>query len=1212
LSTTDESLFAFRTNMVVTASAGTGKTFRLVTLYALLTLGLTSKGARDDDEAAPPVAPSRIAATTFSRAAAAEIRERVQRVLAAVASGSDDPKILPYLRVLESRAQRTRSPSIVSSAIRERAGAALEDLPHALIDTLHGLAGRLVRASALDLGIAPSYRVLDEDAARASVDLATEEVLSSALARRDRAPIDLLDAGSGLAMTRRRVAELLDRADEEGVGLDELSCADFAETATTWMGRLRDLCDGLVADGSKTLAEPALGAGAALRRWFEGPRAAVSEADLCDAFVPLFERRSPARPSPAEAAFLAFRESVKGETNAARARRFAGFVAASSELTPRTRAMKELVVEIAARRSAERRAAGVLGFGDLLRMARDALRDERAVAKAARAMFDVLLVDEFQDTSGVQRDLVYLLRETEANGAARAPGALPAASDLEPSGLLVVGDRKQSIYGFRGADVTVFARVCAELAGPDASEALRLGSEFESGAPNAAWVALFENRRSDRRILDFVNWFAASDFDGSSGHPFDIWYAESEHLVAAEEASPSAEGPRVIVVDDRGEESEDFPPLVRGASPPLREALVAAGLVDRAVRDRAFGELGFGDVAILARRRATLPLVEMALARLDIPYVVAGRGLYETREVRDVFAVLRLMLDPFDRHALATVLRGPAVGLSDEALLLLSEPGRGLAPPDAWFGSKKEATSMLGDEERDRLRRFGDRFRELRRIGIGLAPASAIRYAVEKLDLDRIVAALPHAAQHLGNIERLVDLAAGRGGTLPEFVRWLDQQIADQTDESEAAGLHDAENAVTLMTIHASKGLEFRAVVLLDTGAPVRAIPLSLALLPGRAGRAPGLALRHVHERGGSLFTPEAALLGKENLARELAERRRLTYVAMTRARDRLFVVVPPVAANGSAAATMRRLLPGIGALEGAFVEGPLPSLLRASRSSAPVAVAPAAESLHDPRPILARGPLGISTTPLATFEQCPRRYRLIHELSVEPPPFASSAPQDTPSARDERRALGTAAHRLLERWPLARWGHATTRVEVAGRLAAESSTAIDAEHGPLVAEHVASFLAGAYAARVRSEARAVLREERFVLALESESGVLALRGTIDLLVEWPDGSADVLDYKSSWRVEPGAHEFQLRAYALAARRRYGARSVRVAAMNLVRTAEPDFTELGDAELDAFGRHLGELRSRFASSRIAGHFAGIERPACEKLRCGFVSACHRG
>jgi ATP-dependent helicase/nuclease subunit A len=146
--------------------------------------------------------------------------------------------------------------------------------------------------------------------------------------------------------------------------------------------------------------------------------------------------------------------------------------------------------------------------------------------------------------------------------------------------------------------------------------------------------------------------------------------------------------------------------------------------------------------------------------------------------------------------------------------------------------------------------------------------------------------------------------------------------------------------------------------------------------------------VRHVHERGGSLFTPEAVELAKENVAREVAERRRLSYVAMTRARDRLFLVVPPSPGNGSAAVTMRRLLPSIGALAGTQVESAIPYLLISPPSPGRAASEPRASidvpPFHD-RAASSSGPLGISMTQLATFEQCPRRYRFIHELALDP-----------------------------------------------------------------------------------------------------------------------------------------------------------------------------------------------------------------------------------
>src|SRR5262249_18497021 len=145
-----------------------------------------SKGQIDDEHAAPAVLPSRIAATTFSRAAAAEIRERVERVLGAVARGENDGAMRPYLGVLAARAGQTRSPGIGSPAMRHRGCRAPAGLPHALLDTLHGLAGRLLRASALDLGLSPGFGVLEDEPARTSTDAAVDEVLSRAVERADR------------------------------------------------------------------------------------------------------------------------------------------------------------------------------------------------------------------------------------------------------------------------------------------------------------------------------------------------------------------------------------------------------------------------------------------------------------------------------------------------------------------------------------------------------------------------------------------------------------------------------------------------------------------------------------------------------------------------------------------------------------------------------------------------------------------------------------------------------------------------------------------------------------------------------------------------------------------------------------------------------------------------------------------------------------------
>jgi ATP-dependent helicase/nuclease subunit A len=1218
VSSDDDRLYAFRTNLMVSASAGTGKTFRLASVYVLLALGLTSMGKDDEAQAAPPLSPPRIAATTFSRAAAAEIRDRVERVLRAVATGQFDDKTDPYRNVLAARAQTTRGPGLDSAAMRERASAAVRELPAALIDTLHGLAARVVRASALELGLSPGFDILDEQDARSSTEAAIDDVLSTALLDGEAAAMDLLDAGGGLGPARGRIAELLDRADEEGVDLTRVACPDHGASARAVADELRLLCGALVAADSKAFAEPAAAAARAIADWQGG---GASDRELSATLPDLFSRRNSARPLTAEEAFAAFRETVTGDSHPHRGRRLAAFLAAAPDLGPRTSAIATLLARIAERRFSARRRSGALGFGDLLRLASRALADR--AGRSGAAAFDALLVDEFQDTSRAQRDLVYLLREgSRASAATRLESAIPAAGDLDPSGLLLVGDRKQSIYGFRGADVTVFARVAAELVGRAAVSALELGPEFDVGArPNAALIALAENRRSHPDILSFVNWFAAEDF-GSPKFPFDIRYAKSEHLqpLASGEA-PLPGAPRVVVVDDADDASAELPPPVRALPAPMREALIAASLVDEAVRASSSGPLAFRDVAILVRRRATLPLVEFALARYGVPFVVAGRGLFDTPEVRDAGALLRLILDPYDRHALATVLRGPALGLTDTSLLLLARPGEGLTNPREWFREPDAPAQRLAPDERTRLSRFLETFEHARRVCLGLAPADALRYALARFGVEKVFAALPRSAQRQGNLERLIAMASSRGGSLPAFTRWLDQQIADQRDESEAALFGEDEDAVKLLTIHASKGLEFRAVVLLDMAAAPRAAPLTLSFAPEKGGGPPRFIARHVQKGGGTLFTPEAYAYAKMALARETAERRRLTYVAMTRAREQLFVLLPAGTPNGSASFAMRAALNLVPHPPGARVVPAAPYLARAP-SLARTAVE-AGPSISTVRSIATRGDmagppaaaappsrasLAIATTPLATFAECPRRYQLVHEMGLESSmPGAGAAHGD----RLEARALGTAAHRVLETWPIVRWGEPAKADEVLAQLLAEGDVG-DGAAAAAMADRIARFLGSAFAAHVRSDAAAVHREEPFVLALGSDTGEsLRLRGAIDLLVVLRDGSAEIVDYKSSPRTQGSEPPFQLLAYALAARRRHGLSPVRAGVVAL--TAVPAWPELAiidDAALDAFERRLLETRGQFAAARASHRFAGIGAPACAALRCGFISSCH--
>ena len=207
---------------------------------------------------------------------------------------------------------------------------------------------------------------------------------------------------------------------------------------------------------------------------------------------------------------------------------------------------------------------------------------------------------------------------------------------------------------------------------------------------------------------------------------------------------------------------------------------------------------------------------------------------------------------------------------------------------------------------------------------------------------------------------------------------------------------------MTLMTIHASKGLEFRAVVLVDTAATVRAQPLTMAVAPATATVGARLVVRHTRDVGGTLFTPEAFLYHREATAREIAERRRLTYVAMTRAKQRLIVLVPSAEPTGSAALTLHELLPDAEkccpettvapALRYLLCRSAPNRLGRPVPASADAPGEPIAIKRSLPMIPADLGVLSLSTTPFATFAECPRNYRFIHEMGLDVPAWEGGA----------------------------------------------------------------------------------------------------------------------------------------------------------------------------------------------------------------------------
>ncbi|HWZ91012.1 MAG TPA: UvrD-helicase domain-containing protein, partial [Polyangiaceae bacterium] len=1027
-------------NAVIAASAGTGKTQLLTGIYLAFALGLSDDGRQVPCE--------RIVATTFSRAAAAEIRERLESRLGLLAQ--------PATLTEDSLAALAQAQGLSEKELSDRARRVLDELPRATIDTLHGLATRILRRHALELGLSPNFSILDEEQAFADAELTIDDVLSDALSGPlASAASRLLDACYGLERARNEITVLLGRLDEEGLPAEALATGDHVADARAALEALRSVCQSIVRSEPSALTEPARGAlSALLARDYAGLRAALSE-------LSSVRYTKGIKDLPFFATLERFLNGLSGGTKRERLASVVEHAEHAEQLDADARGANALLARIQAELGTRRRENGTLGFGDILRLARDGLRDHPEIAQIAGADCEVLLVDEFQDTSRVQRDLLLLLRERPSAIAKRKPGIVPSPQDIAPRGLVVVGDRKQSIYAFRGAEVSIFAQLAAELAGEEAARQLDLRGVAASATPVAEFHTLTANYRSSKAILAAVNLVASQDFSDRPERAFEIRYTEAEALVLPPAKEGQSSGTVTLVEDDGAPPTDpDIPAVVRHAEGALRSAFAAAGLCARIARTGT----RFGDMALLARRRSTLPLLELALDRLNVPFVVAGRALYATPEVRDLFAALRLQVDSGDRHALAVVARGPFGGLSDRALAELSTPRRGLDPARDW------ATARVSDPgEHAAVSLLRERLLELGQVAPRLSPREALSAVVRRFELEALYSALPRGKTRYGNVERLLEIAARQGGSLQSFVRWLERQIANETDEAEAAVFSDEDDAVRLLTIHGSKGLAFPTTILLDTGSCEQHSRAPISLL--RGDRETSLVIRHVTEAG-ALATPLSRRANEDSAARARAERQRLSYVALTRARTHLAIVLPAgklradsLAASVTAVNERLDEIPGLERISAREL------LTEHAFLATPSDTPPDPPPDRPARPRVTLATIGV--TALSDFAICARRFELNHLFNISEPRLgpAAAAP-----SREDPRALGSAAHRVLESFPSERWGTPVDPLEIVRELTREGLDP-SSDSSLATARGIAQFLEGPYARSVREDGSRIQRE---------------------------------------------------------------------------------------------------------------------------------------
>jgi ATP-dependent helicase/nuclease subunit A len=503
--------------------------------------------------------------------------------------------------------------------------------------------------------------------------------------------------------------------------------------------------------------------------------------------------------------------------------------AARDELAERDRTLlQELLTAFeAAYREAKDRESAV-DFEDLQLRARDLLRGNDEIRERERWRLRSIMVDEFQDTNRLQCELIDL---------------------LAPDDLFFVGDEFQSIYRFRHADVDVF----------------RERREQSGGV-----LALTENFRSRPEVLEVVNHLFGADF-GDSFRP----------LTAAGRFADPAFGPAVeLLVTDKASYS--------GTGTHWRAG--EAAHVARRVRELVdAGEATPGEVVLLFAAGTDARRYEEALRGEGLPtFRATGRDYYSRQQVLDLLMYLRLVHNRYDDEALVAVLASPFVGISNDALFLL----RKAAPKRPLYSALEKGTPPGVDGRDERLfLAFRQRFERIAEQSGRLSLERLLETIVVEHDYDLAVLARDDGRRRYANMRKLGRLARSyeelRGRDIEGFVRFAREQSVVGAPEIEAVAEEEGTDVVRLLTIHAAKGLEFKVVVVADAGRE-RGGGFGdemLALPDGRLG------FKVAHPETGRKLEPSGWRELKEAEDRaDRDERRRLYYVAMTRAIDRLIV----------------------------------------------------------------------------------------------------------------------------------------------------------------------------------------------------------------------------------------------------------------------------------------------------------------------------------
>jgi ATP-dependent helicase/nuclease subunit A len=751
----------------------------------------------------------RILAITFTDKAAAEMKQRILNIL--------------------KKEDRTQFVKLLAK------------MPLMRVSTIHSFCGTLLRRFSFEASVDPNYRI--------------EDALDSSMAWEDTLYEVLMDAGKG---TRGHDLFLQTIGEKGFRGLDYLKrTMDFLYQKTPFS--LKAGTFKYTPFVSETLT-------AELRSWY-------GISDVIESYESLFDKDGFKQLAAVEKYFLTDKKTIR-KRPVPELKHITDYHDWASKMylywkdikvlehERKTERLREIYVQCMSKYTERKKARGVLDFGDLEFLAFRMLTEHPEWANILYAFdekTDHVLVDEFQDTNSFQWEIINKLTEEwrSGMGAKREEGIQPT--------VFFVGDEKQSIYYFRGANVEIFQR---------ARDRMQewLGDEF-------CYEEVKDNYRSMPAIVEFTNHvFSKVMHIGEKSFPWTTRYAAFNARRTGIAGTGHVE---LILLDD--EESSVSETRQQEAEIIARRIQGLAGSYQISDRESCQQrQCRYMDMAILLRKRTHLKKYEEALRQYNIPYVaVKGIGFYQEPEIAMLRALVFFFSNPRDDYSLYTVLKSPLFNIEEGIIIDLIETkgdclySKLLQTTDGNLSTKNVASPESGTLQ---LRNAALMLREW----LLLIPHTNISGLIEHVLISTRAWVNLHTAQTRANIKKFIriieDMEAG-GKSLMKLRVFLERTF-NKNEEAKANVNAEGMDAVKIMTIHAAKGLEFPVV-----------------FVPGIEERFSSMTGENiVCEREGKFYfkcEPESSIRKQDDnflmhLAREEEEQKRLFYVAVTRAEDAL------------------------------------------------------------------------------------------------------------------------------------------------------------------------------------------------------------------------------------------------------------------------------------------------------------------------------------